>query len=47
MDTPMWAIEAARKGRVSMLRAIFGGSSEEPSEAPKLTPDLFKAMFAK
>jgi hypothetical protein len=46
LDTPMPAIEAAYKGRIAMLKAIFGGD-DAPAENPPLTPDLFKRMFEK
>lgn len=45
------AILAGYEGRIGMIRAVFGGSEEdgppEKTKAPAMTPNLFRAMFAK
>lgn len=51
MDMTLPAIEVAYRGRVAMLRAIFGssegGDADAPAPgAPALTPTMFSAMFS-
>lgn len=45
----MPAIETAYRGRMNMLKAIFGSTDDEPPPEPKptetMTPKLFAAMF--
>jgi hypothetical protein len=49
LDTPIQGIEIAHKGRLAMLRAIFGSAEkpEETKQLPPLSPTLFRAMFNK